>query len=104
MFGDWDWNGDRTCTQQARLENWLASAGTSRMVIIECGAGTAIPTVRHFCESIARQAPATLIRINLREPEVPNGQVGLAMGACEALSAIDELVGAGEQTNRKDAQ
>ena len=57
------------------------------MVVVECGAGTAIPTVRHFSESLARRG-STLIRINVREPEVPDGQIGIAMGALEALRAI----------------
>jgi hypothetical protein len=33
---------------------------------------------------------ATLVRINVREPEVPPGGIGLAMGALEALKAMDQ--------------
>ncbi len=56
---------------------------------MEFGAGTAIPSVRRFCEQITSTLGATLIRVNPREPEVPARQVGLAMGALEALRAID---------------
>jgi hypothetical protein len=58
---------------------------------VECGAGTAIPTVRHVCDHICWKAHhATLIRIDVGEPAVPAGQIGLAMSALEALRRIDE--------------
>ena len=59
---------------------------------MECGAGTAIPTVRRFCEEVADHPERKLIRINLREPEVPDGHIGLATGALAGLRAIDELL------------
>jgi hypothetical protein len=90
MFGDWGWDPSRSDAQQRRLTSWLDSIGGARLVIIECGAGTAIPTVRHACEDAARRHGGTLIRINLREPEVPAGQVSLPMGALDALVALDQ--------------
>ena len=89
MFGDWEWNEARTNDQLRRLEAWLETA-CGNLVIVECGAGTAIPTVRNFCENIAREARGTLVRLNVREPQVPQGQIGLAVGALAGLSAIDE--------------
>jgi NAD-dependent SIR2 family protein deacetylase len=90
MFNDWDWDSNRSSVQQSRLSAWLREVGRSPMVIVECGAGTAIPTVRHFCEDLADGMSRKLIRINLREPEAPYGQISLAMGALESLGAIDE--------------
>lgn len=52
----------------------------------------AVPTVRHLCEHVASKMRATLIRINVREPQVPAGHFGLAMGALAALQAIDEQI------------
>ncbi|CAN5910258.1 NAD-dependent protein deacetylase [soil metagenome] len=94
MFGDFDWEGDRTRAQYQRLESWLGSVRGASLVIVECGAGRAVPTVRLTCEQIARTG-ATLIRINPREPEVPDRQIGLPMGALEALQAIDRALPAG---------
>ena len=59
------------------------------LVIVEIGAGTAIPSVRHFCERM-RRLNGTLIRINPREPSGPSGTVSLAMGGAAALQAIQE--------------
>jgi len=92
MFGDWGWDDARTSGQRQRLEDWLQSACTRRLVLIECGAGTAIPTVRRFCEEIALQSGGLLVRINVREPEVPEGHVSLPLGALESLRRIDELL------------
>jgi NAD-dependent SIR2 family protein deacetylase len=89
MFGDFEWNDARTAAQMAKLEGWVSDL-TGRVVVVECGAGAAIPTVRNFCERIAEATGGTLIRLNIREPEVPHGQIGLAMGALAGLRAIDE--------------
>jgi hypothetical protein len=64
-----------------------------RPVCIEIGAGTAIPSVRSFSQRVVTQHGGTLVRINVREHETdPNIGVGLAVGALDALKAIDELV------------
>lgn len=88
MFGDGEWIESRTQAQHARYRHWLRSVRGSRLVIIECGAGTAVPTVRWECE---RQR-GTLIRINVREPQVPEGQIGIEFGALEALRRLDVLL------------
>jgi NAD-dependent SIR2 family protein deacetylase len=94
MIGDWSWEGERTARQSQRIAAWLKSLQAARMVVIECGAGRAIPAVRLFCErNVGAQSlhrSATLIRINPLDPEVPPGQLGLAGGALAVLEAIDE--------------
>jgi NAD-dependent SIR2 family protein deacetylase len=89
MFGDWEWDESRTRAQQARLHAWQAAIRASRIVIMECGAGSAISTVRSFCEACAASPLATLIRINPREPLVPPRHFGFPFGALEGLRAID---------------
>jgi hypothetical protein len=94
MFNDWDWDGGRTAIQHGRLNAWLRQVASSPMVVVECGAGTAIPTVRQFCEDWVDGMSGRLVRINLREPEAPGGHIGLAMGALAGLRAIDECLAA----------
>lgn len=85
MFGDARWLGSRTDEQLARYQAWRRSIAGRKLVVVELGAGEAIPTVRHECE----RAGGTLIRINPREPEVPRGGIPIPLGALEALTAID---------------
>ena len=91
MFGDGDWDSGRTDAQQARLARWLDGlrATGASLAIVEYGAGTGVPTVRSFGESLAARLPATLIRINVREPEAPRGAISIAAPAAAALAAID---------------
>lgn len=89
MFNDCDWHSERTAAQESRLEHWLSRIEGSRLVIIECGAGRAVPTVRRTCETIAANAGALLVRINPREPEGSPGTLSIPLGALEALEAID---------------
>jgi NAD-dependent SIR2 family protein deacetylase len=91
MFGDWDWDERRTGEQQQRLNRWFQEIRSANLVIVECGSGQAISTVRHFCEDAAGP-DGTLIRINPREAEVPSGQIGIAAGALETLQAIDAIL------------
>ena len=61
----------------------------ANLTIVELGAGTAIPTVRHFSEAIAQRHRGSLIRINLREAHGPRDTICLSMGALAGLQAID---------------
>jgi len=91
MFGDFEWIEAREQAQAQQLERWLASV--QRPVVVEIGAGTAIPSVRFFSERVVDAFGGHLIRVNPREPAVPARHgVGLAMGALEALTAIDRLL------------
>ncbi|NUT91199.1 MAG: NAD-dependent protein deacetylase, partial [Saccharothrix sp.] len=69
--------------------------GVRNLVVLEIGAGVAVPTVRRQAE-LASAASGALIRINPREPDVRHGRgVSLPMGALEALTA---LMGSGRRT------
>jgi NAD-dependent SIR2 family protein deacetylase len=92
MFGDWGWDSQRTEEQERGFRHWKDSLAGARLAVVECGAGSAIPTVRLTCEDQAELAGASLIRINPREPSVPPGQIGLAMGALAGLSEIDARI------------
>lgn len=82
MFGDWGWLGQRTMAQRERLDAWLAQV--SRPVVVEIGAGSHVPTVRWFGESLGEP----IIRINPTEAEIPGRGVSLALGGLEALDGI----------------
>jgi NAD-dependent SIR2 family protein deacetylase len=83
MFGDWTWASDEAERKQRQLEVWLR--GTTRPVVLELGAGTAVPTVRQFSQSLR----VPLIRIN---PDVPathaRSRVEIPLGARDALFRI----------------
>jgi len=88
MFGDGGWDLGPVSNSRAEYYCWLEALEGSRVVTIECGAGTAIPSVRAACLNVARLFNGTLIRINPREAEVPDGHIGLPMGSLAALEAI----------------
>ena len=90
MFGDQSWISDRTDHQTTRLWDWLREVDYDgkKLAIIECGAGTAVPTVRLTCENLVQRYGATLIRINPREPNVPPGEISIPLPAGEALDRL----------------
>lgn len=91
LFDDTSWVGTWQNEQVARRIAWLEKL--RRPVVIEIGAGINIATVRHFSERTARQHHAALIRINPHDPQIGGlPGAGIASGALESLSAIDELL------------
>ena len=88
MFGDWGWLGERYDAQEQRLARWLARV--TRPVVIEIGAGTALPAVRHFGHQVVQQCGGQMLRINPREAAVaPGTGVGLAGEALAVLTALE---------------
>ena len=83
MFDDWTWLPARAELQQYRLSRWLKQMKAP--VVIELGAGTAIPSVRRKGESLR----VPLIRIN---PAAPQGagshSVCFQSGALETLRLL----------------
>jgi NAD-dependent SIR2 family protein deacetylase len=90
MFGDWGWIGDRSNEQSARLGNWMAGLRRqkAKLLVIEMGAGEALPTVRMQSENAARALGGKLIRINPRDYHVPAGQISIPLGAETGVKAI----------------
>lgn len=91
MFGDGGWLESRSHQQKILLDLWLRKA--RRPVVVEIGAGTHVPSVRYFTESVAERPGGRLIRINPREATVPfKDDVEIVAGAATALEAIEELL------------
>jgi NAD-dependent SIR2 family protein deacetylase len=89
MFGDWNWLGFRADAQKSAMNAWLEKV--ERLVVIEIGAGTDIPTVRNLGE----RTDAILIRINPREPGCPSDRcIPICSGGLEGIRAIFRCVSA----------
>lgn len=95
MFGDSGFASGPTDDAEhrfsARLDGFAAAAPH---VIIECGAGTHIPSIRVMSDDLLHRFPhATLVRINVREPfadvdAVAHRTIGIPLGAKAALQAL----------------
>ncbi|MEC7948622.1 MAG: Sir2 family NAD-dependent protein deacetylase [Myxococcota bacterium] len=95
MFGDWGWDDTRSRAQGERLDRWLHELGGGALVIIELGAGTAVPTVRNLSNRLLARRSSTLIRINPRASAGPAGTLMLPMGARDACTALDARLSGG---------
>ena len=92
MFGDVHWNDTRSNTQKARYNRWIKKVRnpSKNLLIIEMGAGTAIPTVRNLGDSLSKKMlNATLIRINPRESFVYlEKNISIEYGAADGLRVL----------------
>lgn len=103
MFGDGGFRHDRIEAQEERYDRWLESFHAdkkAKLVVVEVGAGTAVPTIRFACERLISKhaGPATLVRLNLDQSHVPASKgdkkyIGVGgMGALESISKLASLV------------
>ncbi|MBK6616091.1 Sir2 family NAD-dependent protein deacetylase [Ottowia sp.] len=92
MFDDGpNWREDRYKEQEQRLNRWLS--GSSGLVVVEIGAGGAIPAIRLRSQKISEQFGGRLVRINPTLERVNRSQdVGVRLGAVDALRRIDALL------------
>lgn len=90
MFGDAGFDPVLTDAQERRFAGFLSDVTGARLVVVEVGAGTAVPTIRRIGQFLVHQHGAELVRINPDEPGDGSSTVSLAAGALEALHALDE--------------
>ena len=88
MFGDFSWLSDRTAAQEELFSKFMAKQRGEKMVVIEMGAGSAIPTIRHLSENLGSQPKVDIIRINPREPQIGDGHFSFDVGALEGLEQL----------------
>ncbi|WP_303723085.1 Sir2 family NAD-dependent protein deacetylase [Malonomonas rubra] len=92
MFGDYSWLHQRTAAQEDNFDAFLQQNQNGQMVIVEMGAGSAIPTIRNLSERLGRQQQTKVLRINPREPQVCAPHLSFPCGAVSALQEIDKLL------------
>jgi NAD-dependent SIR2 family protein deacetylase len=88
MFGDFSWLSDRTAAQEDRFARFMSGIRGKKLVVIELGAGSAIPTIRHLSERLGSQPQVRVIRINPREAQICGGHFSFAVGALEGLEGL----------------
>lgn len=92
MFGDFSWVGKRTYEQSKRFDAFLSKNSDKQMVVVEIGAGTAIPSIRHTSERLGRLYKAIVIRINPREPDISSPHISIAERGVVALKEIEKYL------------
>ncbi|MCB9670600.1 MAG: NAD-dependent deacetylase [Alphaproteobacteria bacterium] len=85
VFDDRRWIAVPSVLQGRRYDSWLGDHPDP--VVLELGAGTAVPNVRREGERL-QGLGATLVRVNPHEAEGPPGTLSVAIGALAFLSAV----------------
>lgn len=97
MFYDYDWATERSERQKIAFDTWREQIDTTKLVIIEIGAGKAIPSIRQLSHSfdapIIRINPdSSLLAKNTRLNIHPQKSVFIAQGALDALTGIKQAL------------
>jgi NAD-dependent SIR2 family protein deacetylase len=95
MFGDYAWLRHRTAEQERRFDDFCREHDQGRMVVLEMGAGTAVPTIRWISERLGSARGSLVARINPREADIRTPHLGIPSGALAALRGIDAALGPG---------
>jgi len=96
MFGDPYFDKKRQEEQLERFYAWLKElkTGEADLVVVECGAGVEIPTIRDISDQIGiDECGGTLVRVNPVHSRARWGShVSLHFGALEALEGIEQVI------------
>ncbi|NQS75587.1 MAG: NAD-dependent deacetylase [Peptococcaceae bacterium] len=92
MFGDFSWVSNRSDNQSYSFNHFLYQHRGENLAVIEIGAGTGVPTIRRLSEHLGGQRHTTVIRINLREPQIRSPHISIPCGGLEALRQIDQAL------------
>lgn len=102
MFNDFGWVDIRTCAQTEHFREWLATltAQKARVVVVEAGAGYAVPTVRMASEAHTRyfhrrSSGGTLVRINPTDADISSDiecGFSIPLRSADAIERIDALL------------
>jgi len=95
MFGDFSWLSFRTDCQESRFGVFLEEQEGRDMVVVEMGAGTAIPTIRSLSERLGRRGGTTVVRINPQEPWIDAPHLSIPDGSLSALRTIEAMLAEG---------
>lgn len=93
MFNDAYFDFSRAEQQQLSYMTWLKplrSRKSKKVVIIEIGAGSALPAVRHQSAQLRNWLDSTYIQINPQPG--PKADIKLPLGALEALTKINDIL------------
>ena len=90
MFSDLHWISGRTDLQESRFNDFLTKMKGEKVVVVEIGAGMAVPTIRMLGEQLKWTMDATLVRINPRECE--GGDIEIPLSGLECLRQIDDYI------------
>ena len=89
MFGDDSWVSNRSDIQYQNFSKWVKSiSNKGNTIILEIGAGKAVPTIRHFASHVANSTNGTIIRINPYDYTIEKPHISLPMKAIDALELI----------------
>ena len=89
LFDDGAWVSKYRDAQRGRYLHWRAGLKGRRVVVVELGAGTAIPTIRRLGEDLVAGGLATLVRINPQASDGDEPAIPIRLGALEALQQIE---------------
>lgn len=92
MFGDFSYTSRREHGSRREYQTWQSEVGEEELVIVEIGAGTAVPTVRLEGESLVRRMGATLIRINPGEDQGGGACIAMRKSGLDALADLDQAL------------
>lgn len=92
MFGDYAWLHQRSATQEECFDQFLRQHQEKPLVVIEIGAGTAIPTIRNLSERLGQRRETSVLRINPREPQIRGDHFSFAGGAVETLTELEMVL------------
>ncbi len=92
MFRDNTYINTRSKEQENKFQNFLVQNKGKNILVFEIGSGPHVQTVRIKTRMLKTQYNANIVRINPKDFTVKAPHIGIAKGALEALTEIDNYL------------
>ncbi len=93
MFRDYSYIPKRTNEQKERFQDFLNKNKDNELIVFEIGSGPHVQSIRKKTRMLGINFNAHIVRINPKDSKIKAPHIGLAKGALEALTEIDEFIG-----------
>ena len=94
MFRDFTFINTRTKMQEANFQQFLSKNQGKNLLVFEIGSGPHVQSIRMKTRMLKSTYGANVVRINPKDYSIKAPHIGIAKGALETLTEIDEFLNA----------
>jgi len=92
MFRDFAYISKRSDEQEKKFQEFLSIHKNNSIIVFEIGSGPHVQSIRKKTRMLGINYNAKIVRINPKDSKIKAPHIGIAQGALETLTEIDNLI------------
>lgn len=92
MFRDYSYISKRSDEQKSRFDKFLTQNKENEIIVFEIGSGRHVQSIRQKTRMLGINYNSLIIRINPKDYKIKSPHIGIAKGALESLTEINNYI------------